>query len=118
MAKPGRKPTPWAAYILTAVERGPVSYHRVVAEAAGLVPPGRGYREALAIRAGERRRWGLAEGSEEVLVGRDKNEAIRAGQRRIAMAAIKGLRQRGRILIYVDGDEKMVSAKIDVTDDA
>lgn len=101
--------TPWVIYILSVVQRGPVPYGRLVSDAASLVPPGRGYRQALANRSSARVRNGLPEKSDEMLAG-DKNEAIRAGQRYLVTSSISGLRQRGRVAIYFDGDVKMVGA--------
>lgn len=94
---------PWTEFIVTRVAEGPVSYTQLLTESAALVPPGRGFRQALSMLTRHR---GI-DGD----LGRNysdpehiKDKRIKYGQRNIASKAIRDLLARQRLEEFdVDG---------------
>lgn len=100
---------PWTDLVRKRVEEGPVQYDAVLAEASALVPPGRGYRNALAAMESERRRAGATRIRTYLDIEGKKDQRIRYGQRNIVNSIIHNLIARGRLTSYVENDQRMLA---------
>lgn len=101
---------PWTARAIERVQDGPVPFDQLVADMMEQVPPGRGYREAQ--RGVELQRDRNNYRVRDYAVGEDviRQRRIRSGQRQIAMDALQGLLERGRVELVEEDGKKLVKA--------
>ena len=94
------KTTPWTERLRELVEAGPVSRDEAVAEMAGLVPPGRAYRDTERVLDWVRDKHEYK--SKRVPTDKEQTKSIRikGGQKRIARSALWTQIHHGRIEEY------------------
>lgn len=102
----GRPLTPWSALIQARLRRGPVEYHKLLTDAADLVPPGRGYRMHLT----QREAIAAARGQDVALptTRREKDAAVLMGRKLVVYNSLRSLVARGKVATYYEDGVKMV----------
>ena len=106
--RPAREFSPWGDLARQLVEKGPISYDKLLSEVASVVPPGIAYRHALreveriqAARATPGRNY---TDSEKI-----KDKRIRYARREIASGVLHSFHQRGRTAYVEVNGQRMVT---------
>lgn len=102
--------TPWTSYIKDEVRKGPAPFEALVAQAANLVPPGRGFRQRVAQMESIRLKRGTGGARNYSDENAQKQVRIRGGQRDIARGSLRSLISRGILATYEVGGVRMVQA--------